>query len=200
VESGDGRTAQLTHYAYGSTLKTAGPSSHIFEFWLGDDQLNQPQLSVRGNRTSMGALIQARDANDATGLMLDFGHPLRPKLRLEDNGLLPNAVLAIENPQPNGSIAFATKPGGVREDAAIIENSGVFRTLKDTSLGNEPNDRVVFHGSSGAGQQGLDPGVLDASLEAGDVDTPQEIADRLNETRTVINALREALLSHGLIG
>src|SRR3954454_10378945 len=34
VRSGDGRTSQLTHYQYGTTLRSTGHLSNVMEFWL----------------------------------------------------------------------------------------------------------------------------------------------------------------------
>jgi hypothetical protein len=65
-------------------------------------------------------------------------------------------------------------------------------------LGDALEDRVVLHGGDGDGQQGADPGAL-AALEAADVMTPEQVAAALEQRRT-INALREALFEHGMIG
>jgi hypothetical protein len=147
----------------------------------------------------VGAVVQARDANDGTGLRLDFGQQLRPKLSLEDNGAVPNAQLAIENPQPNGSIVFATKLGGMMVDHVAIDNSGTLHARGDVELGDSATDRVHFHGSTGRGLPGNDPGALKSSLTASDAASPQQVANLLNQDRVAINALRDALVGYGLV-
>ena len=113
VDSGTGRSVQLTHYAFGSTLRTSGPSSNVFEFFLGSEGTGQPQLSVRGNGNSSGASLQARNVSDTSGIVLDYAEPLRPRLMLEDDGRVPGAILGIDNPQVGGKIVLGTKPNGV---------------------------------------------------------------------------------------
>jgi predicted transcriptional regulator len=66
-------------------------------------------------------------------------------------------------------------------------------------FGSTPSDQVLFHGANMSGAQGADPGAL-PQLTAADVSTPADIATHLNEDRTAINALRQALLQQGLIG
>jgi hypothetical protein len=201
VDSGTGRKAQLTHYTFGTTLRTSGPNSGIFEFFLGDHgDPGQAQLSVRNNGNATGASVQARNASDTSGFVLDYGKKLRPTLHLEDDGQVPNAVLAIENPQPGGSIALATKTGGSMIDHVTLDATGVLHTFGDTVLGDGSGDSVRFHGSSGSGLQGQDPGALETSLDGNDAQTPAQIAELHNEERRAINALRDALLAHGLIG
>jgi hypothetical protein len=59
VLSGNGaRSAQLTHYAYGTALVTKGSSSHLLELFLGDQpgDLNAPELPVRGNGSHLDYL------------------------------------------------------------------------------------------------------------------------------------------------
>jgi hypothetical protein len=69
----------------------------------------------------------------------------------------------------------------------------------DVALGTGALDKVLFHGATGSGEQGTDPGAL-AALTAADVSTPEDIAAHMNEQRDAINALRQALLQQGLIG
>jgi hypothetical protein len=199
VDSGTGRRTELTHYTFGSTLRSSGPMSNVFEFFLGSAGTGQPQLSVRGNGNSSGASLQARNVGDTSGIVLDYGKPLRPRLHLEDDGRVPGAVLGIENPQAGGKIALATADNGVLEDHVTLDSSGVFSTDGDNVFGDAPSDKVLFHGSSGSGAQGTDPGAL-ATLTDTDVDTPAEVAQHMNEQRDAINALRQALLQQGLIG
>jgi hypothetical protein len=199
VDAGNGRSTELTHYTYGTTLRSSGPDSNVFEFFLGSAETGQPQLSVRGNGNSSGASVQARNVSDTSGIVLDYGIPLRPRLHLEDDGRVPNAVLGIENPQPNGSIAFATRGIGQMEDHMRLDGLGTLSTNADVVFGDTASDKVLFHGSSGSGAQGSDPGAL-PMLTADDVDTPEELAQQLNEQRTAINLLRAALLQQGLIG
>jgi hypothetical protein len=200
VNSGTGRTARLTHYAYGSTIQTTGPKSNLFEFFLGSAGTGQPQLSVRSNGTSSGASIQARNVGDTSGIVIDYAWPLRPRLTLENDNNVPGAVLGIENPQPGGKIAFATKTGGQMHDHMTLDDSGALSTDNDVAFGDRASDKVRFHGSKGSGAQGTDPGALSTSLTAADVDSPAGIAARLNEERAAINLLRAALLQQGLIG
>jgi hypothetical protein len=200
VDSGTGRSIQLTHYTFGSTLLSSGPGSNVFEFWLGTPGTGQPQLSVRGNGNSPGASVQARNVGDTNGFLLDYGDPLRPRLHLEDNGAVPGAVLGIENPQTGGKIALATKTGGVMEDHVTLDDQGTLSTDGDSIFGNQASDKVLFHGATTSGAQGTDPGALDASLTDADVSTPAEIVQRMNEERAALNALRDALLQQGLIG
>jgi hypothetical protein len=143
--------------------------------------------------------VQARNAADTAGLMLDFGEPLRPKLALENNAVVPNAQLAIENPQPNGSIVFATKLGDMIADHVAIDNSGTLQARDDVDLGDSATDRVHFQGSTGRGLPGTDPGTLNASLTASDVASPAHVASLLNQDRVAINALRDALVGYGLV-
>jgi hypothetical protein len=205
VESGTGRTTQLTHYRYGSTLRSTGPGSNIFEFFLGSVGTGQPQLSVRSNGFPAGASVQARNAQDTSGFILDFGQDLRPSLHTEDHGRDANSVLAIENPQPGGSIVLATGTGtGTGHPSQLRDNltlsaDGVLTAIGDVVFGDAPQDRVRFHGTSGSGEQGEDPGAL-LEVAPEDVDTPEELAARLNEQRKAINALRQALVAQGLIG
>jgi hypothetical protein len=197
VASGDGRLAQLTHYRYGTTLRSTGYLGNQLELWLGD--AGQPNFSVRGNRSGVGALVQARNAADTAGLMLDFGQPLRPKLSLENNAAVPNAQLAIENPQPNGSIVFATKLGGMIIDHVAIDNSGTLQARDNVELGDSAADRVHFQGSTGRGLPGTDPGTLNAGLTASDAASPAQVANLLNEDRRAVNALRDTLVGYGLM-
>jgi hypothetical protein len=197
VASGDGRVAQLTHYRYGTTLRSTGYLGNQLELWLGN--AGQPNFSVRGNRSHLGALVQARNAADTAGLMLDFGQELRPKLSLENNAVVPNAQLAIENPQPNGSIVFATKLGGMIVDHVAIDNSGTLQARSDVELGDSAADKVHFQGSTGRGLPGADPGALNTSLTASDVSSPAQVANLLNQDRSAINALRDTLVGYGLV-
>ena len=197
VASGTGRHVQLGHYWWGSTLATKGPSSGIFEFLLGDAGAGQPELSVRSNGNPVGASVQARNAQDTSGIVLDYGQPLRPRLHLQDDGRIPGAVLGIENPQPGGSIALAT--GSPQLDRVTIDSNGKLTAKGDVAFGTGASDKVLFHGATGSGAQGTDPGALDA-LTAADVATPEDIAKHMNEQRDAINALRQALLQQGLIG
>jgi hypothetical protein len=199
VDSGTGRRTELTHYTYGSTLRSSGPMSNVFEFWLGSEGTGQPQLSVRGNGTSSGASIQARNVGDTSGIVLDYSEPLRPRLHLEDDGRVPGAVLGIENPQPGGSIALATGGADGVLDRVKIASNGTLSANGDVTFGDAVGDKVLFHGSNGSGAQGQDPGTL-ATLTAADVGTAADIAQHLNEDRAAINKLRDALLQQGLIG
>jgi hypothetical protein len=197
VASGDGRVAQFTHYRYGTTIRSTGYLGNLLELWLGDS--GQPNFSVRGNRSRVGALVQARNATDTAGLMLDFGQPLRPKLWLDDNAAVPNAQLAIENPQPSGSIVFATKPGDRIVDQVAIDNSGTLRANGNVELGDSATDAVHFHGSTGRGRPGSDPGTLNTSLTSLDTASAAQVANLLNQDRVAINALRDALVGYGLL-
>ena len=203
VESGDGRKTQLTHYGFGSSIRALGPGSGIFEFFLGDpNTAAQPQLSVRNGGNGVGASVQARNGGDTSGLVVDFGNASRPSLHIEDDGRVPNAVLGIENPQPGGSIALATKPGGSWVDQLTIDNGGLVTIRGDTRLGDSSLDSVVFHGTTdpwATGLQGADPGPLDADLTELDTATPGQVADLINANRRVLNSLRTTLLAHGLI-
>jgi hypothetical protein len=200
VDSGTGRSTQLTHYYYGSTMRSSGPGSGIFEFFLGSpDTDGQAQLSVRNNGNGTGASVQARNGSDTSGLILDYANALRPRLLLEDNGLAPGATMAIENPEAGGKIVLATKKNGLLIDHVSLDSSGLFSTDGGVKFGSTPSDQVLFHGANMSGAQGADPGAL-PQLTAADVSTPADIATHLNEDRTAINALRQALLQQGLIG
>jgi hypothetical protein len=201
VRSGNGRVAQLTHYQYGSTIRTLGKSSHIFEFFLGDrGNPGQAILSVRNNGNGSGGAVQARNATDTSSLILDFGDDKRPTLHVEDAGDLAGSVLGIENPHAGGSIAMATKTKGAMTDHVVLDSAGRLRTDGHVNFGNEASDKVVFHGAAVSGAQGADPGALPVSLTAAAMSTPHEVAAVINENRRVINALRAALRAQGLIG
>lgn len=196
VGSENGRHVQLGHYWWGSTLAATGPDSHLFEFLLGNDG-SQPQLSVRNNGTGLGASVQARNADDTSGIVLDYLNPLRPRLHLEDDSRVPGAVLAIENPQPGGAVTLAT--GQPLADHLTLDPNGALSTDGNVAFGNQASDKVLFHGATGSGAQGTDPGALD-TLTAADAGTPEDIAKHMNEQRDAINALRQALLQQGLVG
>ena len=198
LASGGGRTTQLTHYAHGSMLRSRGPLSNVFEFFLGDKGTGQAELSVRNNGNATGAAVDARNAQDTSGFVLDYANALRPRLHLQDDGRVPGAVLGIENPQTGGAIALATRTNGVLLDHVTLDALGRLSADGDVAFGNEASDKVLFHGAGGSGAQGQDPGEL-APLTAADVGTAEDIANHLNEQRAAINALREALLQHGLI-
>jgi hypothetical protein len=200
VNSGTGRTTELTHYLYGSTLRSSGPNSNLFEFFLGSPNTGEPQISVRGNGTSSGASINARNVGDTSGIAIDYSDPQRPSLELDDDGRVPNATLGIQNPQDNGRIALTTRTNGVLEDHVTLDSMGTLSADSDVRLGNSALDRVLFHGSTGSGLQGTDPGSLDDTLSAADAGTPEQVANLLNQNRSAINALRDALLQQGLIG
>lgn len=201
VDSGDGRSAELTHYEFGASMRTSGPGASIFEFFLGDaGNPGQAQLSVRNNGNGSGASVQARNAADTSGIVLDYGSALRPSLHLEDDGRVPGAVMGIENPQPEGVIAFATRTGGQLVDHLTLDSGGTLRSTGDALFGDDLADRVVFHGEVGSGLQGPDPGALSLSLTAADASTPDEVAALVRADRTAINSLRSTLLEHGLIG
>jgi hypothetical protein len=197
--SGDGSIAQLTHYRFGTTIRTMGRKSGIFEFFLGDKHAPGAQLSVRNNGNGAGASVQARNAADTSGLVVDFGRRLRPALHIEDAGDLVGAVLGIENPQKDGSIAFATKTNGSLVDHVVLDSKGHLRSDGDVHFGNDANDKVVFHGAAGSGKQGNDPGLLRVGLTATDLRSPARIATLINENRRVINSLRDALRAQGLV-
>jgi hypothetical protein len=199
IDSGVGRSLELTHYLYGSSLKTKGTDSNIFEFFLGSRGTAQSALSVRNNGNGSGASVQARNATDTSGIVIDYGEPLRPRLHLEDDGRTPGAVLGIENPQVGGGIAFATRGADGFLDRAKIAADGTLSTTGDVAFGNGVGDKVLFHGANKSGAQGQDPGAL-AMLAAADVGTPADIATHMNEQRDAINKLRDALLQQGLIG
>jgi hypothetical protein len=199
VDSGTGRRTELTHYAFGSNIRSSGPDSNLFEFFLGSPGQLGAQLSVRGNGNGRGASVQARNAGDTSGIVIDYAEPLRPRLHLEDDGRVPGAVLGIENPQPNGGIALATRGVGAMEDHVTLDPLGTLKANGDVLFGDQTADKVLFHGSSASGAQGSDPGALDM-LTADDVDTPAELAQRMNEERAAINLLRAALLQQGLVG
>ena len=132
--------------------------------------------------------------------MLDFGKPLRPRLHLPDSDTdATNAVLGIENSEPNGSIALATMTGGQLRDHIVLAADGTLSTDGDADIGDEASDTVRFHGAATSGDQGDDPGAL-ATVGAADTSTPEDVAHLLNEQRTVLNTLRDALLQQGLIG
>jgi hypothetical protein len=199
VASGTGRHVQLTHYWFGSTLRSSGPDSNVFEFLLGDDGTGQAQLSVRNNGNGSGASVQARNAPDTSGLVLDYGNALRPTLHLEDDGRVPGAVLGIENPQPGGSIALATGGPGALLDHVTLDAQGTLSADGNVSFGNRPSDKVLFHGATTSGAQGVDPGTL-PSLAPGDITQYSDVLQYINEDRAAINALRDALQAQGLIG
>ena len=113
------------------------------------------------------------------------------------DGHVPGAVLGIENPQPGGSIALAT--GSPLLDRVTLDAQGTLRANGDVIFGKQASDKVLFHGATGSGAQGADPGAL-SQLTAADVATPADIAQHMNEQRDAINALRDALLQQGLIG
>jgi hypothetical protein len=118
-------------------------------------------------------------------------------LHLEDDARVPGAVLGIENPQPGGSIALAT--GSPLLDHVTLDAQGALSADGDVAFGDQASDKVLFHGASGSGEQGTDPGAL-AQLTAADLATPADVAQHMNEQRDAINALRTALLQQGLIG
>ena len=181
--SGDGRTSQFTHYQYGTTIRSWGPMSNIMELWLGDVGTESPNFSVRAYNSALGAIVQARDGGDINGLQLNFVKPLRPRLTIEDDDQIPSAVIGIENPKPQGSIALATKQAGELRDHLTVGPGGAIR----------------FHGTNGSGLAQPDPGPLSTDLTASDVDDPAELAALINEQRAAFNALRLALFEHGLI-
>ncbi len=210
VRSEEGRVSRFTHYKYGSSVMTTGPLSGLFEFWLGDAGGGQPILSARHNGADLGAMITARNRFDTSGVALDFGWERRPRLKIEDDNQVPGAELAIENPQPDGTIRFATKYnrnttiGGQMQDQLIISGGGPeggsLRSWGPVAFGDTADDPVRFHGTNGSGRQGKDPGALRTDLTAADVDTPEELAALLNEQRRATNELRQALLQQGLVG
>lgn len=201
VDSGDGRTAQLTHYPYGTTIRTKGANSSIFEFHLGDPgHPGQAQLSVRNNGNGTGASVQARNRFDTAGVILDFANDLRPRLQVEDNDKATGAVLGIENPQQDGSIALATKTNGSMDDHVTLAGNGHLNSDGDVSFGNDVADKVIFHGAAVSGAQGSDPGALPVGLTAADTLTADQVAVLFNQDRLAINALRDALRAQGLIG
>lgn len=97
------RRLDLTHYQYGGTLRQTGDNGHILEMFLGDT--GTPQLSLRGHTPGRGAMFQARDAYDVTGLFLSFVDQKRPKVTLEDNAFTPNE-LSFEHPREDGFLTF----------------------------------------------------------------------------------------------
>lgn len=183
TRSGDGRTSQFTHYQFGTTVRSWGPMSNIMELWLGDIGTEPANFSVRGFNNALGAIVQARDSGDLNGLQLNYTKRLRPVVTIEDDRHHPNAVIAIENPKPQGSIALATKQDGVLRDHLTVDQGGGVR----------------LHGTNRAGLAQPDPGPLATNLTATDVDGPAELAAVLNEQRRATNALRRALLEHGLV-
>ena len=200
VLSADGRRSQFTHYQYGTAIRSYGPFSNIMELWLGDAGTWQPNLSVRGGLgNGFGAIVQARNAADTSGLALDYYDALRPRLTVESNGAAPGSTLAIENPEPAGSLALATRVGGQVVDHFRLDNSGRIRMGGPVDLGDSPVDSVRLHGSTRSGLPVPDPGALSTNLKSRDVNHPSELAQRLNEMRTVINALRLTLLEHGMV-
>jgi hypothetical protein len=199
VSSGTGRTTQLSHYWYGSTLRSSGPDSNVFEFFLGDDGTGQAQLSVRNNGNGSGASVQARNGTDTSGFVLDYGEPLRPRLHLEDDGRAPGAVLGIENPQVGGKIALATNTNGVLQDHVTLDNLGTLSSDGNVVFGTQASDKVLFHGATTSGAQGIDPGQL-PPLKPGDILQYDDVVKYMNEDRAAINALRAGLLQQGLIG
>lgn len=149
VISGDAvpRVLDLTHYQYGGTLRQTGNNGNILEFFLGD--AGTPQVSLRGNSPGRGALFQARDANDLTGLYLSFVNPARPMVTLEDNSSSPDE-LAFDHPRATGFLTFRTGGservrvtpsgmltlGGVAAGTpAIRNNSGVLEVRKADGSG-----------------------------------------------------------------
>lgn len=149
VVSGDGRAAQFTHYQYGTTIRATGIHSDILEMWLGDPNCGQPNLSLRHNGSNQGAIIQARNAADTAGLMLDFGDNARPRIRCEQVGA-PDSVLAIENSQSNGSLAFATRVDGVTADRVTIANDGTvgIASLDPSAMVRTDANRQLVSGGS----------------------------------------------------
>ena len=200
VRSTDGRRSQFTHYQFGTAIRSFGPFSNIMELWLGDAGTWQPNLSVRGGLgNGFGAIVQARNAADTSGLALDFFHALRPRLTLEETGAAPGSTLAVENPGQGGRVALATKLSGQMVDHLVVEPDGAVRIAGGAMLGDTPSDAIRLHGTSRSGLPQPDPGQLATDLTAGDLKQPGEVAARLNETRAAINALRMALLEHGLL-
>ena len=129
VEVDDAATSRklwLSHYQYGGLMRQTGTNGGIFEWWLGDIPGDAvPNLSVRHNGSNMGAIIQARDQSDYSGVQLDFRVQTRPKIAVELNAALPSGtVFAIENPNAGGLIAFATNSGGGLTDRLTILNDG----------------------------------------------------------------------------
>ena len=183
TRSGDGRVSQFTHYEFGTTIRSWGTMSNIMELWLGDVGTGTPNFSVRAFNSALGAIVQARDGGDIDGLQLNFVEQLRPRLTIEDDNDLPNAVLSIDNPKPQGSIALATKQAGQLRDHLTVGPGGAIR----------------FHGTNRSGLAQPDPGPLSTNLTAADVDDPAELAALINEQRAAFNALRLALFEHGLI-
>jgi hypothetical protein len=200
VGSGTGRVVQLTHYGYGTTIRTLGRKSRLFEFFLGDrGDPEQAQLSVRNNGNGTGASVQARNASDTGGILLDFGNALRPRLYLEQPEGATGVVLGIDNPLRDGSIALATQTNGKLTNHLVVDSSGRLRTDGDAHIGDKPTDRVVFHGAAGSGAQGRDPGPLRTGLTAADANTPAKVAALISANRHAMNALRDTLRAHGLI-
>jgi len=149
VTSGDAvpRVLDLTHYQYGGTLRQTGNNGNIFELFLGDS--GTPQVSLRGNSPGRGALFQARDADDVTGIFMSFVNASRPMITLEDNASSPDE-LAIDHPRGTGYLTFRTGGservrvtaagmltlGGVTSATpAIKNNSGVLQVRKADDSG-----------------------------------------------------------------
>lgn len=170
------RSARFTAYQYGSTIQTFGPKSGVFEFFLGDTPARSPELSVRGNGNGQGARVQARDANDRFGIGMEARQTDNPYMGIIDtSSRAPGATLTIGNPEPDGSIVLSA--GSPLTPRLRVARDGSIELL---------SDRIRFHGSRGSGLAGADPGAL------GDAASVGELAD-------AVDALRKALLDHGLI-
>ena len=193
VASGDGRVSQFTHYQFGTTIRSRGHLSNIMELWLGDNGTGQPNFSVRGWTNGYGALVQARNAKDTSGVQIDFLHPLRPRLAVEDNGFAGDSRLAIENPEPGGSVSLATKVGGEIVDHCVVMPDGTVRIKGSAALGADASTPIRLHGTAGSGLPQPNPGLLRETVNT------HQLAAELAATNTTVNALLIALREHGLI-
>lgn len=106
VHSADGRTLQMTHYQYGGAFRGLGANGAILECQLGElaGGLN-PNFSVRGYDSLLGAIVQARNGADTSGVRLDFTSATRPKVTVDDNAFSPDE-LSIEHPRATGYITI----------------------------------------------------------------------------------------------
>ncbi len=133
VKSSEGRSIELTHYQYGSMIRSSGPISQRLELWLGDGTAS-PELSVRSNGR-MGAMIQARNDLDSAGVSIDFVDPTRPRLAAIGN-LNEGTVLAIENSA--GPIAITSRVGDTMKERIFISTDGNITIHDPVSVMNDP--------------------------------------------------------------
>jgi hypothetical protein len=146
-------------------------------------------LSVRGNGIDRGAIVQARDGADASGLMLDYEDPDRPRLAVESGNQRDIPVtLAIENERASGRIVLSVGSGSAKRDLLVLDADGSIELR---------GDAVRLHGTKGSGRQVADPGRIAREATGADL---AGVRMALEEQRTTLNRLRKALVEHGLLG